>query len=101
MALPPFLTTEEVCQILGISRYTVFRRVQEGKWKSHRFGGRKHLFASQEIFAELPSIPLEELSVPKPLAGRSWKEVSQELPPPKPETRGRKPKSPKLDDFLE
>ncbi len=42
------LTTKEVCQILRINRYTLYKLVEEGKLPSYRFSN-KYMFDKKEV----------------------------------------------------
>lgn len=45
-----FLSTEELCELLHVSRVTVFRYVRAGKIKSHKLG-RRNLYSVAEVMA--------------------------------------------------
>ena len=45
-----FLSTEELCTLLHVSRVTIFRYVRAGKLKSHKLG-RRNLYSVAEVMA--------------------------------------------------
>lgn len=51
-ALDRFLSTEEICELLHVSRVTIFRYVRAGKLKPHKLG-RRNLYSLNEVLATL------------------------------------------------
>ncbi len=45
-----FLSTEELCRLLHVSRVTIFRYMRAGKIKSHKLG-RRNLYSVAEVMA--------------------------------------------------
>ena len=50
-----FLSTEEIGELLHVSRVTVFRYMKAGKIQAHKLG-RRNLFSLNEVIATLKSV---------------------------------------------
>lgn len=50
-----FLSTEEIGELLHVSRVTVFRYMKAGKIQAHKLG-RRNLFSLNEVFAALKNV---------------------------------------------
>ena len=50
-----FLSTEEIGELLHVSRVTIFRYMKSGKIRAYKFG-RRNLFSLHEVFAALKNV---------------------------------------------
>ena len=50
-----FLSTEEIGELLHVSRVTIFRYMKAGKIQAHKLG-RRNLFSLNEVIATLKSV---------------------------------------------
>lgn len=52
------ITSAEVCQILNVSRVTLWKYIKEGKIKAYRVG-RKYLFSRKEVMSKTLGMGLD------------------------------------------